>query len=189
MDNSIGATPTMPRNMVNDNRDQVCSSGLHFCGREYLTAFNGARTVVVKINPKNVVSIPTDYNNAKGRACTYEIVQEIDFDVELERLIVAEPAAVNTSTRAVKQMLDGDVIATYPSVSKAAEELRIRQPYIERVLSGDRKATGGFGFEWGEAVTEAYGLDPNQYPGPSALDGINTDEPGVSLTGRRSDLV
>jgi hypothetical protein len=76
-DNSIGAKPSMPRNAVNDNKDETCSTGLHFCSESYLSHFGGERIVVLKINPADVVSIPTDYNNAKGRACTYEIVGEL----------------------------------------------------------------------------------------------------------------
>ena len=80
-DNSIGSKPSMPRNMVNDNKDQTCSTGLHFCSKSYLSEFGSYdgsdRVVVVKINPRDVVSIPSDYNNAKGRACTYEIIGEL----------------------------------------------------------------------------------------------------------------
>jgi hypothetical protein len=32
--------------------------------------------MIVKINPADVVSIPSDYNNAKGRACRYEVIGE-----------------------------------------------------------------------------------------------------------------
>jgi hypothetical protein len=45
-----------------------------------LNSFGGARTVIVKINPADVVSIPSDYNATKGRACRYEVVGEIDQD-------------------------------------------------------------------------------------------------------------
>lgn len=78
MDNSIGATVEMPRNQVDDQKDSTCSMGLHFCSRQYLNHFSGARLVVVKINPADVVSIPTDYNNSKGRACKYVILKEIE---------------------------------------------------------------------------------------------------------------
>lgn len=84
-DNSIGAKPSMPRNAVNDNKDETCSTGLHFCSKSYLPHFgrhSGNRVVVVKINPADVVSIPTDYNDAKGRACTYEIVGEVTNDTD-----------------------------------------------------------------------------------------------------------
>jgi hypothetical protein len=32
--------------------------------------------MIVKINPADVVAIPTDYNNQKGRCCRYEVVDE-----------------------------------------------------------------------------------------------------------------
>jgi hypothetical protein len=77
IDNSIGKVVSMPRAGVDDDRKRTCSSGLHFCSHEYLAHFGGARVVVVKINPADVVSIPSDYNNAKGRCCKYEVVGEI----------------------------------------------------------------------------------------------------------------
>ncbi len=76
-DNSIGATVQMPRNMVNENSHETCSTGLHFCSHEYLRHFSGAKIVVLKVNPRDVVSIPADYNNTKGRACRYEVVGEL----------------------------------------------------------------------------------------------------------------
>jgi hypothetical protein len=79
MDNSVGKVVEMERNEVDDNKDQTCSTGLHFCSQEYLPHFGGgdSRVVIVKINPRDVVSIPTDYNNAKGRACRYEVIGEV----------------------------------------------------------------------------------------------------------------
>jgi hypothetical protein len=83
MDNSVGSVVEMERNEVDDNKDQTCSTGLHFCSQDYLPHFgNGydSRVVILKINPADVVSIPSDYNNAKGRACRYEVVGEIGND-------------------------------------------------------------------------------------------------------------
>jgi hypothetical protein len=77
MDNSVGRVVEMARNKVDDNKDNTCSTGLHFCGQSYLTQFGGERTVIVKVNPADVVSIPSDYNGAKGRACRYEVVGEL----------------------------------------------------------------------------------------------------------------
>lgn len=80
MDNSVGKVVEMARNEVNDDKDQTCSAGLHFCSKDYLKHFGGERIVIVKINPADVVSIPTDYNDSKGRACRYEVIDEIDKD-------------------------------------------------------------------------------------------------------------
>jgi hypothetical protein len=82
MDNSVGQVVEMERHEVNDNKDETCSTGLHFCGMSYLSSFGGARTVIVKINPADVVSIPSDYNEAKGRACRYEVIGELNVNPE-----------------------------------------------------------------------------------------------------------
>jgi hypothetical protein len=80
MDNSVGQVVEMERNKVDDDKNNTCSTGLHFCGLSYLSHFGGERTVIVKINPADVVSIPTDYNDAKGRACRYEVIGELGVD-------------------------------------------------------------------------------------------------------------
>lgn len=76
MDNSVGTVVEMPRNEVDDDCNRTCSSGLHFCAQEYLTHFGNHNdpVVIVKVHPRDVVSIPTDYNNSKARACRYEVV-------------------------------------------------------------------------------------------------------------------
>jgi hypothetical protein len=79
MDNSVGKTVEMERNTVDDNASNTCSTGLHFCSLSYLDHFGGSdsRVMVLKINPRDVVSIPADYNATKGRACRYEVIDEI----------------------------------------------------------------------------------------------------------------
>ena len=76
-DNSVGKVCEMPRNKVDDVAENTCSSGLHFCSQDYLNHFGGERVVIVKINPRDVVSIPTDYDFSKGRTCRYEVVGEV----------------------------------------------------------------------------------------------------------------
>jgi hypothetical protein len=82
MDNSPGRVVEMERNKVDDDKENTCSTGLHFCSQEYLMSFGGSRTVIVKINPRDVVSIPIDYNNSKGRACRYEVVGELGVNAD-----------------------------------------------------------------------------------------------------------
>lgn len=83
-DNSVGQVVEMARIDVDDDRDRTCSAGLHFCSKDYLPHFGREggedRVVIVKINPADVVSIPSDYNNAKGRCWRYEVVGELTLD-------------------------------------------------------------------------------------------------------------
>jgi hypothetical protein len=78
--NAVGDTPSMERNMVDEDSSRTCSYGLHACSYEYLKHFGGARCMVVKINPKDCVSFPKDYNNSKLRCSGYEVVGEIPLD-------------------------------------------------------------------------------------------------------------
>ena len=81
IDNSPGVTVKMTRNAVNDNKDQTCSTGLHFAAHNYAKGFHGqGKMVVLKINPRDVVSIPSDYKNEKGRCCEYLVLMEVPRD-------------------------------------------------------------------------------------------------------------
>ena len=82
VDNSVGQKPKMDRNQVDDNPESTCSKGLHFCSLEYLNGFGSVTdpVMIVKINPRDVVSIPKDANGSKGRACEYEVVAQVDGD-------------------------------------------------------------------------------------------------------------
>ncbi|RWB08833.1 MAG: hypothetical protein EOQ39_18515 [Mesorhizobium sp.] len=80
VDNRVGASPSMPRYEVDDNRDSLCSTGLHFCSWHYLPKYKGGRgkVIIVEVNPADVVAITADFQNSKGRAWTYRVVGEID---------------------------------------------------------------------------------------------------------------
>lgn len=56
------------------NRSNLCSQGLHFCSKAYLSQYIGNTTIIVKINPEHVCSIPLDYDFTKGRCTEYMMV-------------------------------------------------------------------------------------------------------------------
>ena len=99
--NAIGEKPSMDRNLCDPVRTNHCSTGYHFCGLSYLTCFGGERVMVVKVNPKDVTSIPNDYNFAKGRCCTYEVVDEYG-GTDVQRY------EAFTSSICPSEFLDGD---------------------------------------------------------------------------------
>jgi hypothetical protein len=79
-DNSPGKYVTMPQADVDTDRDRTCSHGLHFCTHDYLGSYgstNACKVVIVKVNPRHVFAIPSDYNNAKGRCSEYFVVGEV----------------------------------------------------------------------------------------------------------------
>ena len=79
-DNSVGQVVKMQRAKVDDDRARGCSDGLHAGALNYVASYgsvdNGDKIVIVKINPRDVVSVPSDCNCEKLRTCRYEVVGE-----------------------------------------------------------------------------------------------------------------
>lgn len=72
--NDVGNIVEMPRFMVNSNRHQTCSQGLHVGAWDYVKGFSGDTILKVKVDPADVVSVPNDYNDMKMRAAKYEVL-------------------------------------------------------------------------------------------------------------------
>lgn len=82
MDNTIGKVVSMPRHLVDDDPNRTCSKGLHIGSIGYVGSFGGtnSRIVNVKVDPSDVVSIPTDYDGMKMRCCKFEVLSEVSND-------------------------------------------------------------------------------------------------------------
>jgi len=78
-DNSVGQKPSVAGWEVDPDRNHECSKGLHVCAPQYLPSYYGnmGHVMVCKVNPKDVYAIPRDYNLAKMRCTTYEVVGEL----------------------------------------------------------------------------------------------------------------
>lgn len=75
-DNSVGQTVSIERNMVDDDRSNQCSNGLHVGHFQYAKSFAGDGPVVlVKVNPRDAVSVPQDHDCGKLRTCRYEVLK------------------------------------------------------------------------------------------------------------------
>ena len=128
MSNAPGNVVEMERNDVDDNMNNTCSTGLHFCSKEYLSHFGGSdsRTVILKINPRDVVSIPADYNSTKGRACRYEVLGELGVHPDGAFIApVQVEAAQSTDTEAlIKAAVDAAVKAALAAVSRNTDDMK-----------------------------------------------------------------
>jgi hypothetical protein len=81
--NTIDAVLEMPRNKVDDNKENGCSYGFHAGTVEYAKDFMGreGHLMIVEINPADVVSIPTDCQYQKLRTSKYKVVGEYEIDL------------------------------------------------------------------------------------------------------------
>lgn len=70
----LGSYVYMKAEMVDPNRRNECSNGLHVGRRSYMGSFNGDGVVLVKVAPEDVIAVPMDYSGSKMRCCAYHIV-------------------------------------------------------------------------------------------------------------------
>lgn len=76
-DNSPGSVCEMQRSDVDDDPNSTCSKGLHVAAYEYAASFSSV-VVEVKVNPRDVVAVPTDSNGQKMRVCRFEVVSKCE---------------------------------------------------------------------------------------------------------------
>jgi hypothetical protein len=76
--NGVGETIEVPRNEVDDNRNNGCSQGLHVGSLEYAAEFAGpvGKVLIVEVCPSDVVSVPLDCSCQKLRTSKYKVVGE-----------------------------------------------------------------------------------------------------------------
>ena len=78
--NKIGDVVSMPPGLVDGDRNKTCSFGLHIASLAYMPHYgdssNGDRIMIVKVNPKDIRAVPTDYANQKARCSEYTVVAE-----------------------------------------------------------------------------------------------------------------
>ena len=120
-DNSVGQVLEMDRQDVDANRHNHCSHGFHFCSESYLRSFGGSHVMLVKINPKDVVSIPTDYDFAKGRTCRYAVVGEIP-ETAIAAGHVWDPVYIEFDVEIFDDEVEVDDTPVKPSKAKKAKK-------------------------------------------------------------------
>jgi hypothetical protein len=89
-DNSVGSICQVPRQSVDNNRNNGCGSGLHVGAIDYAKSYGGIdldndggnddgnHLMICKVNPMDVVSVPADHKFQKLRTCRYEVVAKFD---------------------------------------------------------------------------------------------------------------
>ena len=129
--------------MYDTERTNTCSKGLHFCSKSYLQHYVGEVTIIVKINPKDVVSIPVDYNFAKGRCRKYLVVGILNdkdkmlSDVDESTLdksvgnILRNESRIEETVRLMNKYNDKEQVANEMGISVSTVERNIRK-YNER---------------------------------------------------------
>jgi len=135
IDNSVGEVVEVDRSKVDSNRNRHCGAGLHVGAIDYVTSYGGInldnhddndsdggnQIVICKVNPADVVSVPSDAKFQKLRACRYEVVAIFEdvFDKSVEVL---------------GSTVDNVSVVKYNDAWK--EDIRVRLERLSTVLKG-----------------------------------------------------
>lgn len=76
--NPLNAVVSMPRSEVEENEYVPCGVGLHVGSWDYALGWGRGRTLKVKVNPADVISVPNDSYTQKMRTCRYLVLEETD---------------------------------------------------------------------------------------------------------------
>lgn len=69
----VGSYVCMDEKLVDPNRRNECSNGLHVARRGYISGFSGDVCVLAKLAPEDVIAVP-QYDANKMRVCGYHIL-------------------------------------------------------------------------------------------------------------------
>lgn len=72
----VGSYVCMDESLVDQNRRNECSNGLHVARRGYVGGFSGDVCVMAKLAPEDVIAVP-EYDANKMRVCGYHIIFEL----------------------------------------------------------------------------------------------------------------
>jgi hypothetical protein len=160
LNNRVGDVVKMTRSSVDKDRGNHCSAGLHVGAMAYVKSYGGVRTkpkagngnrvMIVKVNPKNAVSVPPDCSCQKLRCCEYEVISEMDnYDSLLER-------AVYTSDAKEKEIDDSRFISTYQKENNGNSKKEDDSVFFNGRRDGELDASSGVPYQIPVGKTKKY---------------------------------
>lgn len=129
--NKVGATIEVDRSDVCDDRGIHCAPGVHVGSLAYAKSW-APNVVVVKVNPKDVVSVPSDCECQKCRCSKYEVVSS--FTNEIVAPVVDEEYQPLVSEELVEAKAE-DVKATEVAKTNHQELKERVQRYIAKKVN------------------------------------------------------
>lgn len=106
----VGTRVCMSESLVDPNRGQDCSNGLHVASRSYLGSYtsNGG-TFLIRIKPSDVIAVPK-YNTNKMRVCAYEIIGRLN-DEDAHAVCNNQPLQTDEGKRLLAAAISGKTVA------------------------------------------------------------------------------
>lgn len=112
----VGSYVFMAESLVDPDRGQDCSNGLHVARRGYLSNFRCNVCVIAKVKPEDVIAVP-EYDANKMRVCGYHILYELPDDL-YHKLLADKPM---TDTEAGRKILGAVLSGNHIGVTQTVE--------------------------------------------------------------------
>lgn len=122
----IGSVVCVDPSLVDTDRNNECSNGLHIARRDYLGSFSGDVCVLIRLAPEDVITVPHG-DTRKVRVCRYEILALLS-DEAKQALSQNRPMTDLPSDAA---LLEKALRGKFP---KPVEEVLIRKQRAEEVV-------------------------------------------------------
>lgn len=133
--NAPGSIVEIPRSQVNTDRNIGCSTGLHVGSYSYARGFSQGALLTVKVNPRDVVSVPTDCAYQKIRVSRYKVVTTETVELQsttytLDTYTADDPVGVSDLEALLEAGYNPQVGFTYMNgngdeVTRSGEVLRV----------------------------------------------------------------
>lgn len=137
--NTVGSEIEVKRRDVDDDRGNHCSFGLHVGSLDYARNFARGVVVVVKVNPRDVVSVPTDYNCQKCRVSAYKVVSVFEAEIKAPAVDENNKPFKNEAQESHEKFLDR--VETYLCKKEQQGESYISVRKIQNSFSPEYPAT------------------------------------------------
>jgi predicted DNA-binding transcriptional regulator YafY len=146
--NNPGSTIELPRKSVVKDPARACAFGLHIGTYNYAKGYARAVLLTVKVNPRDVVSVPEHHSGQKVRVCRYEVLEGVTAPLGVRSYStgtsrVAAPSEDQLAAVAdVERLLSGPLasrgVVTFDYVSQAGKTStrRVRVTELVRGFSG-----------------------------------------------------
>ena len=149
VDNSIGSEVSMPRELVDADPTNTCSVGLHVGAPQYVRKwYNNEIIVQCIVNPRDVVSVPTDYNNTKMRVCRYVVAGFSPLNnkgkmvMKLEDFLTNAPEGVLDRSEDDKKAKSGSNTGRAKTKKAKKSDLKVGKKFITKAKKAIKGLSG-----------------------------------------------
>lgn len=112
----VGSHVCMDPKLVDPDRRNECSNGLHVARRAYINNFGGDVCTVAKLAPEDVIAVPNHDAN-KMRVCGYHILEELSPDMYQQLKLNKPMTELESGKRMLGRVLAGNHIGKIERVT------------------------------------------------------------------------